>query len=206
MRLISGCSRKNFGFSVIEIIVAIIILSILSTVSVNLMSGYKLRQNITSARQQLMNAMNSAMAAAQRDNMTYVVTYDNEEYVLRVCQISKCSSTSDQDMVFSADLKMFSKPEIILTGSLTPKNLNDIPASGVESMADQNKTYIAFTPFGKITSNGTGLGNTFGENYIFMKDHENLIINGEGLCIGVKYNQRGFFESIEKGKAGGVCK
>ena len=100
------------GFSIIAVISAIIILSIMATLSVNLMSDYKLRQNLTSARQQIMNAMTSAMAAAQRDNVTYVVTYKN--YKVRACQAGKCGSMSDADAAFSHDLVAFSRPELFV--------------------------------------------------------------------------------------------
>lgn len=187
------------GFSIIEVISAIIILSIMATLSVNLMSDYKLRQNLTSARQQIMNAMTSAMAAAQRDNVTYVVTYKN--YKVRACQAGKCGSMSDADAAFSHDLVAFSRPELFVgsvdgAGSL---NLGD-------NVSGSDK-FIAFTPFGKIQVSASLLGDIehSGDYFGFFLRDEKGLLSHDDLCIGVKFTGSGVIDSVENGKQGGSC-
>ena len=188
------------GFSIIEVISAIINLSIMATLSVNLMSDYKLRQNLTSARQQIMNAMTSAMAAAQRDNVTYVVTYKN--YKVRACQAGKCGSmSSDADAAFSHDLVAFSRPELFVgsvdgAGSL---NLGD-------NVSGSDK-FIAFTPFGKIQVSKSLLGDIehSGDYFGFFLRDEKGLLSHDDLCIGVKFTGSGVIDSVENRKQDGSC-
>ena len=188
------------GFSIIEVISAIIILSIMATLSVNLMSDYKLRQNLTSARQQIMNAMTSAMAAAQRDNVTYVVTYNN--YKVRACQAGKCgSSMSDADAAFSHDLVAFSRPELFVGSVDGAGSLN------LEDNVSGSGKFIAFTPFGKIQVSDSLLGDIerHGDYFGFFLRDEKGLLSHDDLCIGVKFTGSGVIDSVENGKHGGSC-
>ena len=186
------------GFSIIEVISAIIILSIMATLSVNLMSDYKLRQNLTSARQQIMNAMTSAMAAAQRDNVTYVVTYNN--YKVRACQAGKCGS-SDADAAFSHDLVAFSRPELFV-GSV-----DDADSLNLGDNVSGSDKFIAFTPFGKIQVSDSLLGDIehSGDYFGFFLRDEKGLLSHDDLCIGVKFTGSGVIDSVENRKQGGSC-
>ena len=184
------------GFSIIEVISAIIILSVMASLSVNVMGGYKIRQNITSARQQFMNAMTSAMAASQRDNVTYVVVYDNNSHRLRACIKGSCSSTNDADAAFSYDLSPYSLPELF-HGGQTINALNEGDNS------------IMFTPFGKIQV-GSGLSgilrNGNDEYYrLFLRDDKSLVLTDSELCVGVEFTHSGAINSVERGLDNGGC-
>ncbi|MBO6069760.1 MAG: hypothetical protein J6P43_01670, partial [Succinivibrionaceae bacterium] len=157
---------------------------------------YKLKQNITSARQQLTNAMTSAMAAAQRDNVTYVVVYDKNSHKLKACIKGSCGTTNDSDAAFSYDLSPYSKP-VLFYGA--PSNDIDL---------DDSKNFIMFTPFGKIQVSDSLKGLRSGEYYrLFVRDEKAEVTksNGINLCIGLEFTHSGSIGSIESGTSGGAC-
>ena len=179
------------GFSIIEVISAIIILSL----SVNVMSDYKLKQNITNARQQLTNAMTSAMAASQRDNVTYVVVYDKDSHKLKACIKGSCGAANDSDAAFSYDLSPYSQPELFYGASTN--NAIDL---------DDSKNFIMFTPFGKIQVSDSLKGLRSGEYYrLFLRDKKGKITDGINLCVGLEFTHSGSIGSIEKGTSEGAC-
>ena len=185
------------GFSIIEVISAIIILSIMASLSVNVMSDYKLKQNITNARQQLTNAMTSAMAAAQRDNVTYVVVYDKDSHKLKACIKGSCGATNDSDAAFSYDLSPYSQP-VLFYGAST-NNAIDL---------DDSKNFIMFTPFGKIQVSDSLKGLRSGEYYrLFLRDKKGKITDSDGinLCVGLEFTHSGSIGSIERGTSEGAC-
>jgi len=184
------------GFSIIEVISAIIILSIMASLSVNVMSDYKLKQNITNARQQLTNAMTSAMAAAQRDNVTYAVVYDKKSHKLKACIKDSCGAANDSAAAFSYDLSPYSQP-VLFHGAST--NAIDL---------DDSKNFIIFTPFGKIQVSDSLKGLRSGEYYrLFLRDEKGKITKSDGinLCVGLEFTHSGSIGSIERGTSEGAC-
>ena len=169
-------------------------ISIMASLSVNVMSDYKLKQNITNARQQLTNAMTSAMAAAQRDNVTYVVVYDKDSHKLKACIKGSCGATNDSDAAFSYDLSPYSQP-VLFHGEST--NAIDL---------DDSKNFIMFTPFGKIQVSDSLKGLRSGEYYrLFLRDKKGKITDGINLCVGLEFTHSGSIGSIERGTSGGAC-
>lgn len=192
--------RHRKGFSIIEIISAIVVLSILATISVNLMSDYKVRQNISSARQQIMNAMTSALAAATRDNLPYAIRF-NGSHQVKVCDfkenhtatVRNCDA-NDYMSPFEHDLAMFSKP-IIFVG-------NSQKTLGTSS---DDSTYISYTSFGRIQVSSNIVADKNGFYTIFVDDQEGNLAKQE-LCIGIKFNANGYVESVEQARNGtGGC-
>lgn len=185
------------GFSIIEVISAIIILSIMATLSVNMMSSYKLRQNISSARQQLMNAMTNAAASALRDNIPYVVIFDSTKHNVRACPAAACKSTSESDDAFNHDLTMFSQPVLFAGGGSSAISLGDVGSS----------YFIKFTPFGKILVSDSLESTKQGEYFrLFLKDKKGDLISKNELCLGVQFSINGNIESLETGLIEGNCR
>ena len=189
--------RHRKGFSIIEIISAIVVLSILATISVNLMSDYKVRQNISSARQQVMNAMTSALAAATRDNLPYAIVF-NSNHQVKVCDFDDGSGSANacNDTYvtpFEHDLAMFSKPVLVVGGNqITLDNNSKNP-------------YLSYTPFGKIVVSRDDFGDPVDGFYtMYLRDAQNQL-GVQGLCIGIRFNTNGYVESIEKAANEGNC-
>ena len=167
----------------------------MASLSVNVMSDYKLKQNITNARQQLTNAMTSAMAAAQRDNVTYAVVYDKKSHKLKACIKGSCGAANDSDAAFSYDLSPYSQPELFYGASTN--NAIDL---------DDSKNFIMFTPFGKIQVSDSLKGLRSGEYYrLFLRDKKGKITDGINLCVGLEFTHSGSIGSIEKGTSEGAC-
>lgn len=190
--------RHRKGFSIIEIISAIVVLSILATISVNLMSDYKVRQNISGARQQIMNAMTGALAAATRDNLPYAIRF-NGSHQVKVCDFQENHTATvrncdDEDYIspFEHDLAMFSKP--IITVGNTQRTLGT---------SSSDSTYINYTSFGRIqvSSNIKATIDNNGFYTIFIDDQEGNLAKQE-LCIGIKFNANGYVESVEQARNG----
>lgn len=204
--------RHRKGFSIIEIIAAIVVLSILATISVNLMSDYKVRQNISSARQQVMNAMTSAFAAAARDNLPYAVRF-NANHQVKVCDFDDgskpktakdCDNDSNFETPFEHDLAMFSKPILMAN----KKHITLGTQSGDE--------FINYTQFGKIQVKADGniaktLDKATGFYTIYIDDEKSLddeaksTLKAQKLCLGIRFNASGFVESIEKARSNEGC-
>ena len=193
---------REKGFSIIEVISAIIILSILATLSVNLMSGYKVRQNITGARQQIMNAMTSALASAQRDNVPYVVVFNNHE--VKACVATKCSDTSPESAVFYHDLTVNSRPNLFVGGGDSGSSYFYL-----QDAVSEGNVYLKFTPFGRIVVSPPFAGrlSTRGNDFFrfFVMDGDK-VLKKEKLCIGIEFNTSGAIDSIETGATNGECR
>ncbi len=181
MHLRGRIRRKNYGFTVIEIIAAIIILGILASLSVNLMSDYKIRQKVDSARQQFVNAITIATASAAKFNTTYTVRFDSTTREIRVCPESATNCNND-NAEFYANLTLFERscPSTTATG------------------CDLSGDLVSVTPFGHIDADHM-------EMYFIDSSRRVISESGSGVCMGIKMLANGSVELTEVSATNSTC-
>lgn len=188
----------------LELIATIIILGVLSSLAVNMMRDYRLRQNVDAARQMYANGITAALAESAKENRNYTICV-NDRHVL-VFPGGACSETllnnyrnnpSGSHVAYVADLTPFANPRIFYT------NLGD----------GDNEPVVAeltITPFGKINPKDTPRVSTSEKNQagsvsIYFADAEGNVVNKQNLCIGVQVNRNGTTVLIDKSTNGTSC-
>lgn len=198
-----GRFAKMRGFTMLELIATIIILGVLSSLAVNMMRDYRLRQNVDAARQMYANGITAAIAEAAKSNTNYTLCVNNKKVL--VFPGSACSSTllnnysynpSGSHVAYVADLTAFANPRIFYT------NLGDGDNDPVAE--------LTVTPFGKIIPRDaahvvTTSQNQAGSISIFFADAEGNVVNKQNLCIGVQVNKNGTTVLIDKSTQGTSC-
>jgi prepilin-type N-terminal cleavage/methylation domain-containing protein len=179
------------GFTIIEIIAAIIILGILATLSVNMMRDYKIRQNVDSARQQFINAVTVASASAAKFNVNYSVVYSNASHEILVCPTSSATTCSSENAEYYSNLMMFAGS----CPTLSDLNCIDIPSTSTEATSN----YLIVSPFGKVFTNM--------EQGIFFVDNQKRVVDtqGSGVCLGVQIAVNGSVETTESASSSSGC-
>lgn len=178
------------GFTIIEIIAAIIILGILATLSVNMMRDYKIRQNVDSARQQFINAVTVASASAAKFNVNYSVVYNSGSHEILVCPTSSASTCSNENAEYYSNLMLFAGSCPTLNG----QDCINIPSTNTET-----DNHVVISPFGKVFTNM--------EHGIFFVDNQKRIVDpsGSGVCLGVQISVNGSVETIESASSSSGC-
>lgn len=197
-----GVPKKLNGFTVIEIIIAIIILGILATLSINMMRDYKIHQNVDSSRQQFINAITIAAAAASKYNVNYSVVFRQREGGpsgdILVCATTAASSCTSQNAEFYSNLIAFSRSCPSVNGA----ECIEIPSTS----PDSSDFYLVITPFGHVLSNiGTDSNNN---NRLFFVDGDRRVTaqNGSAVCLGVELYGNGAVETVDiASSASGTC-
>lgn len=189
----------------LELIATIIILGVLSSLAVNMMRDYRLRQNVDAARQMYANGITAALAASAKSNSNYTLCVFEKKVL--VFHGSACSdhllyevykpNPSAAEVEYVADLTAFANPRIFYT------NLGD----------GDNEPVVAeltVTPFGKINPKdtahiATSEKNRAGSISIYFSDAEGNVVNKQNLCIGVQVNKNGTTVLIDKSTNGTSC-
>lgn len=196
-----GGMHRSGGFTIIEVIAAIIILGILASLSVNMMQDYKLRQNVDSSRQQFINAITMAVAAAAKYNVSYSVVYESANHNVLVCATPGTVSPEDDTeevttvcnvntAAYYADLTMFANSCPTANGN----TCLDIPSSSATS-----GNRIVITPFGKIMVDIAGVQHDdTGKSAIFFQDGKRQVITaGSKLCLGILISENGAVDTVD---------
>lgn len=204
-----GGMHRSGGFTIIEVIAAIIILGILASLSVNMMQDYKLRQNVDSSRQQFINAITMAVAAAAKYNVSYSVVYESGSHDVLVCATPGTVAADEgsgtvttacnvNTAAYYADLTMFSNSCPTASGG----NCLDIPSSSATS-----GNRIIITPFGKIMVDIAGIQHDdTGKSAIFFRDGKGELVTGSSkLCLGILISENGAVDTIDYGAGSGGC-
>ena len=186
----------------LELIATIIILGVLSSLAVNMMRDYRLRQNVDAARQMYANGITAALAASAKSNSNYTLCVFEKKVL--VFPGSACSDAllygvykpnpSAAEVEYVADLTAFANPRIFYT------NLGDGDKDPVAE--------LTVTPFGKITPKDTAHvseKNQAGSISIYFSDAEGNVVNKQNLCIGVQVNKNGTTVLIDKSTNGTSC-
>lgn len=188
----------------LELIATIIILGVLSSLAVNMMRDYRLRQNVDAARQMYANGITAALAASAKNNSNYTLCVFEKKVL--VFPGSACSDTllygvykpnpSAAEVEYVADLTAFANPRIFYT------NLGDGDKDPVAE--------LTVTPFGKINPKdtahiATSEKNRAGSISIYFSDAEGNVVNKQNLCIGVQVNKNGTTVLIDKSTNGTSC-
>lgn len=204
-----GRFRKSRGFTMLELIATIIILGVLSSLAVNMMRDYRLRQNVDAARQMYANGITAALAESAKSNSNYTICVFEKKVL--VFPGSACSdkilsdykaSPAGAHVAYVADLTAFANPRIFYT------DLGDGDGDG-----DGDCTPVAeltVTPFGKINPKdtdhiATSEKNRAGSISIYFSDAEGNVVNKQNLCIGVQVNKNGTTVLIDKSTNGTSC-
>ncbi len=182
--------RPSKGFTIIEIIAAIVILAILASLSVNVMRDYKIRQNVEAARQQFVNSLTAAMAAAAKYNATYQVIWNASDSSISSC-VEKSDATGsatcdDDNTEFNFSLKTLSEAYYFLGGVNKPSK------SG-------NAKILSVTPYGKVSFNNSST------TKIYFADGNNSILTSQKLCIGAEIGRNGTVEILESSTTSESC-
>lgn len=168
------------GFTVIELIIAIIILAVLASLSVNFMGSYKIRENMSSASQLFLNAFTTAGTLAQKNNSIYSVLYNSTSRVVKVCK-GTTKECNDSDAEYLSDLTKYSNVNPTWEGGDTV-NL---------SVGD-----VYFTPFGRIV-----FRNKVSDTIYFVDN-----ANDVDVCIGFKFiGNAGSTDNLYEAKGDGGC-
>ncbi|MGN1357022.1 MAG: Tfp pilus assembly protein FimT/FimU [Succinivibrionaceae bacterium] len=177
-------SRRNKGFTLIEIFAAIVILAILASLSVNVMRDYKIRQNVEAARQQFVNSVTAAMTAAAKYNTSYQVIWDGTSKTIKACVLRSAATGAptciDDDIEFSFSTQSLSKAFVFWGGQ--------------SSDAGSNVRMLTVTPYGKITLNSPAGSTT---SRIYFADEERNVLTKQKLCIGINIGRNGTVERLE---------
>lgn len=189
-------SRRQFskGFTITEIIAAIIILAILASLSVNVMRNYKIRQNVEAARQQFVNALTAAMTASSKYNTTYQVIWDGTNNTIKTCVYRRSQGATNycngNETEFKFSLIPFSK---------------SFPFWGGQQASNSgkaNRFFLSVTPFGKVETAGATANNN---SRVYFSDGEKSILTDQKLCIGAEIGTNGSVELIETTTSDSTC-